>query len=979
MRVWSGWGVSLKQRFLQLDLRGKITTALLASTLAIGGLITLSAWLAVHYQLTEQTRTRLKSRIALEQHEIELNLRGSIALTQVLAQNLSSAPNWQNLSLGNSQLAALRVDKRLIVVGADLTVTDLHGRPLAGTLDTLPNFQQSSVLTRLPVHMAPVALLTNEDGLMRVVVAWPVTGRESGQLGGAAILRVPLNALLRPQVEGDFHWIGDRTGEQLAGQRSAGPTFALHSALNLPPPLQTFGLQLVLERDRDMALHAQQSLLLALSIGSLVMMLVVFVLGRIGARFIVNSLGEIASAAEDIAQSGRPAARLPVRSTDEFGRLSAAFNTMIERLRQSYVELEDRVAERTFEYEHTRRTAEQATNLLNEAVQNIAVGFSIFDRNDRLVMCNEAYRDFYPKMLDLCVPGVSFTEILQCGVERGVVQDIGIDRTAWVTRRGLHHQEADGMPLEYQLSDGRWLLIIERRTPSGYTVGNHIDITALQNATDALRVRETYLRATIDNVPFFFWLKDTHSRFLAVNQVFAEACGKGAPDEVVGLTDYDVWPQELAEIYRADDFAVMASRHEKMLEEPVAGGSETGWIETYKKPVIAADGSLLGTVGFARDISERRFAEARIRDRNEQLNAIFSLSPDGFVSFDAKFRVKYANPAFLRMTGFEESRISGLSEDDFSKLLTDACTAHARFPGMASLRQACPDPSASEVGGRRILIELAGPGKRVLEVGMRISDAETVSQILYFCDVTHETEVDRLKSEFLSTAAHELRTPMASIYGFSELMLNHEFSDEEKTEFLGAIYRQSELMVSIINELLDLARIEARRGKDFNYAVHDLCEVVRELLSNFKVPAGRQVPLLRSFDTASPIRADRNKLIQAIGNVVSNAYKYSPAGGAVELSLVRQTSQPDALAWVGIQVRDHGIGMTAEQQARVCERFYRADSSGKIPGTGLGMSIVEEIVNLHNGRLLIESQPGAGTAVTLLFPDETLTTGCPAC
>lgn len=967
MRAESKWGSSLKQRFLQLDLRGKITTALLASTLVISGLITLSAWLVVHYQLTEQTWSRLKSRIALEQHEIELSLDGCVALVQTLSQNLS-APALLESASARSQLDKLRGDARLAIVEGELIVTDPAGRILAGTTATLPGIQQLPLMASLQASPEPVAQLVRDKEQFRLLLAWPVTGREAGQLNGAVIMQMPLSVLLHSQVEGDFHWIGDQHGVRLAGQHSTVDTFAVSSTLNLPPPLQSLGLQLVLERDRDNALHAQQSLLVALSIGGLFMMLVAFVLGRTGARFIVNSLGQIASAAEDISQSGRPSAYLPVRSSDEFGRLSAAFNTMIERLKKSYAELEDRVAERTFEYEQTRRTAEQVTNLLNEAVQNITVGFSIFDRSDQLVMCNEAYRDFYPNMRDICVPGVRFGEIIERGVERGVVQAIGPDRTTWIAKRIEHHQQADGTPFEYQISDGRWLLIIERRTPSGYTVGNHIDITALQNATDALRVRETYLRATIDNVPFFFWLKDTNSRFLAVNQVFAEACGKGTPEDVVGLTDYDVWPRELAEIYRADDFSVMASRREKMLEEPVSGGSEAGWIETYKKPVIAADGSLLGTVGFARDISERRFAEARIRDRNEQLNAIFSLSPDGFVSFDAKFCVKYANPAFLRMTGFDEGRIVGLGEADFTDLLASACIADARFPGMAVLRPASTESPASQVEGHRVLIELASPGKRVLEVGMRISDAETVSQILYFRDVTHEAEVDRLKSEFLSTAAHELRTPMASIYGFSELMLNHEFSEDEKTEFLGAIYRQSELMVSIINELLDLARIEARRGKDFNYAVHDLREVVRELLSNFKVPDGRQAPQLQDFGAACLIRADHNKLMQAIGNVLSNAYKYSPAGGAVELSLVR--TQSDASGWLGIQVRDHGIGMNAEQQARVCERFYRADSSGKIPGTGLGMSIVEEIVNLHNGRLLIESEPAAGTVVTLLFPDD---------
>ena len=137
-------------------------------------------------------------------------------------------------------------------------------------------------------------------------------------------------------------------------------------------------------------------------------------------------------------------------------------------------------------------------------------------------------------------------------------------------------------------------------------VGNRIDITELKRTAEELRVRELYLRATLDNLPFFFWLKDSDGRFLAVNKVFSDACGQPGPESVVGLTDRDVWPAELAEKYIADDLAVMAGRREVTVEEPVASGAAAGWIETYKKPVVAEDGTLLGTVGFARDITERR-------------------------------------------------------------------------------------------------------------------------------------------------------------------------------------------------------------------------------------------------------------------------------------------------------------------------------------------------------------------------------------
>jgi signal transduction histidine kinase/HAMP domain-containing protein len=362
---------------------------------------------------------------------------------------------------------------------------------------------------------------------------------------------------------------------------------------------------------------------------------------------------------------------------------------------------------------------------------------------------------------------------------------------------------------------------------------------------------------------------------------------------------------------------------------------------------------------------------ASLRDRTEQLNAIFDLSPDGFVSFDAQSHVKYANPAFFRMTGLQSAEIMGLDEAVFSARLARGCLDPDAFPNLAELKSELAANNAPGIGEsslsamkrRRQLIELAGPGNHVLELGLRLSQAQTVSQILYFREVTHETEVDRMKSEFLSHAAHELRTPMASIYGYAEILMAQRFSEEEQNEFLGIIHRQCGMMIAIINELLDLARIDDRRGKDFKFSSIDASQLVREVIADFGVPSGQQALVLDTPALACWVRADASKLMQAVRNILSNAYKYSPDGGVVAISVIHAGS--DSQTPVGIRVTDHGLGMTSEQAARTCERFYRVDTSGNIPGTGLGMSIVKEIMELHGGQVQIQSQLGAGTSVTL--------------
>ncbi len=352
-----------------------------------------------------------------------------------------------------------------------------------------------------------------------------------------------------------------------------------------------------------------------------------------------------------------------------------------------------------------------------------------------------------------------------------------------------------------------------------------------------------------------------------------------------------------------------------------------------------------------------------LQERGAQLDAIFALSPDGFVSFDGDRRVHYVSPAFAQLTGLGERDLRGLTEDGFLALWRGwGRLRPEQLPGFAALR-----PGEGGTPPARLLLDLERPRRRVLEVALRSGDGQAVSQLLHVRDVTHETEVDQMKSEFLSTAAHELRTPIASIYGFVELLLHRKMSPERQRDAMETVHRQTGLMITIINELLDLARIEARRGKDFEFERTELAPLVRECAHDFTVPAGRAAPVLKLPAAPVWVSVDRGKLLQALRNVLSNAYKYSPGGGEVTVTL--QCSPADGGAPTAtLSIRDSGIGMTPEQLRRVCERFYRADSSGSIPGTGLGMAIVKEIVELMGGRLSLASTPGEGTTVHIVLP-----------
>ena len=237
--------------------------------------------------------------------------------------------------------------------------------------------------------------------------------------------------------------------------------------------------------------------------------------------------------------------------------------------------------------------------------------------------------------------------------------------------------------------------------------------------------------------------------------------------------------------------------------------------------------------------------------------------------------------------------------------------------------------------------------------------------ILYFRDVTHETEVDRMKSEFLTTAAHELRTPMVSVYGFTELLLRRPVPDEKRRDMLETIHRQASLLINMVNELLDLARIEARQGKDLKREACRLDSLITQAAGPLAIEGRHDLQI----DIAHPdcvLYVDPEKTNRALTNVISNAVKYSPDGGTILVTT--QSGELRGEPAVGLRVTDRGIGMSPEQLARVFERFYRADPSGNIPGTGLGMSLVKEIVELQGGRVDVTSTLGKGTSVTLWLP-----------
>jgi PAS domain S-box-containing protein len=231
-------------------------------------------------------------------------------------------------------------------------------------------------------------------------------------------------------------------------------------------------------------------------------------------------------------------------------------------------------------------------------------------------------------------------------------------------------------------------------------------------------------------------------------------------------------------------------------------------------------------------------------------------------------------------------------------------------------------------------------------------------------DVTHDRQLDRLKSEFISTAAHELRTPMASILGFTELLREEGgFTLEEKKEFLSVIYEKADYLSGLLDDLLDVSRIESGKPLEMHPSPQTVKELIEPSVHHYQRAFEIHTIVTQLAEPELKLLADKNRISQVMENLLSNAVKYSPEGGTVKVTGRRVSTNA-----YQISIEDQGIGMTQEQISRVFEKFYRADAGSAIKGTGLGMTIVKAIVEAHDGRVWVESERGKGTTTCFTLP-----------
>jgi len=490
------------------------------------------------------------------------------------------------------------------------------------------------------------------------------------------------------------------------------------------------------------------------------------------------------------------------------------------------------------------------------------------------------------------------------------------------------------------------------------------DITEQKQIEIALLESERRLQNILDNSNALIYLKGLDGRFRFANSYFEKLFGLHR-GQAIGSTDFDLFAAEQAEHFRANDRAVMTSDVPLQFEETVS--LEDG-VHTYlsvKFPLRDSEGHSYAICGISTDISERKEAEEMVREAlalaeeaSENVRAVFEAVADGLIVTDAQRRVALINRSAEQLLGVEAGRGNNRALDEMVQSAELRRHVEASFDHADGLPVEfflpCRDGGAPlTIQARSAAVQVPGRG------------AGSILTILR--DVTRERELDQMKNDFISTAAHELRTPLTSVLGFAQVLLNaadYGIQDPvQQRDLLGHIVEKASSLKNIINDLFDLTRIQSGQLLTLNREPCDLCGLIRTVVDSYRKGCSSHRFVLELPDQCPIVVVDQKKMAQVMENLLSNAVKFSPIGSAIRV--VGTVEEREFL----YTIEDQGIGMTAEQRARVFDKFYRGDASNTaVGGLGLGMAIVKSIIEGHEGSIRVESEPDRGTRVIFSLP-----------
>jgi len=524
--------------------------------------------------------------------------------------------------------------------------------------------------------------------------------------------------------------------------------------------------------------------------------------------------------------------------------------------------------------------------------------------------------------------------------------------------------------------NGSWVWVLERGKVATWTddgkplvmSGTHQDITARKRIEEEIRRQGALLASLLDSIPDIIFFKDIAGAYMGCNPAFAEFVGRSR-NEIIGRTDYDLFERGVADFFREHDQKMMSVGDPRHNEEWITyPDGRRVLLDTLKTPYKGPDGELLGVLGISRDITDRKHIEetltmhmeelARINNdlhrEKEQTELILNDVGDGVAVIDMQGRIVMINIVAKNLLGVTETIFEGNMVDG---LFVNCALTDKQQQIIHSL---IPPESFSTI------VTLETP----LELDIKCTilhdeNGNNAGQVYVFHDVTRIREIDRMKSNFVSSVSHELRTPLTSIKGFTTTILHDpQMPEQTRLNFLSIIDKEADRLTSLIEDILEISRIETGKVA-MRTRLYTLDEVVGKIYPSIKKLADdKQLQLDCIIQEGLPaLTGDIDKMSSVFTNFLANAVKFTPAGGRIDFTVFQKDE------YVVAEISDTGFGIPEKDIPLIFERFYRVHRPGtQIPGTGLGLAICRELVHLHGGHIEVKSTLNKGTVFSVYLP-----------
>jgi PAS domain S-box-containing protein len=530
--------------------------------------------------------------------------------------------------------------------------------------------------------------------------------------------------------------------------------------------------------------------------------------------------------------------------------------------------------------------------------------------------------------------------------------------------------------------------ILERNVMVGAVV-TFRDETARRQALDALWENEERFRQVTENIAEVFWMTSLDKRkMMYVSPAYETIWGRSCQSlyEQPASWMEDIHPDDRARIGRA----AREKQHDGEYDEEyriVRRDGTTRWIHDRAFPVRNELGEIYRVVGVAADITERKLAETGIQqayrelahlnatleerikvrtveledalrevnNEKEKTERIIHDITDGVIVVNPDGAVLLINPAAQQLLGCRRTPLPA----DLSFL--------SHIPNLQALFHNPAEAVTKEI---KISDRTPGASPRVLKttaVPLKDERGRLVGKVAVFHDITSFIDVDRLKSEFISQVSHELRTPLTSIKGYIDNLKDGIAGalKKKQEDYLDRMAKNADHLVHLISDLLDVAQLESGKMtiRQITLSLNDLIEEVVNSLQP-TVQEKRLELTFEKFNGESRIQGDHDKLEQVVANLLHNAIKYTPPGGRITIAI--QQEGP----FLKTSILDTGVGISPEQQSKLFERFYRIEQepSATTNGTGLGLYIAKNLIEMHGGAIRVTSEAGHGSEFSFTLP-----------